>query len=91
MYSNISGINGFLGYRTRRSMASKEMWEYAQKVAGKIWIMLGAIEMVVLVILFLLEKLFFSEYTAQLIETIILIIIIIIVEIELKRFEKKQK
>lgn len=51
----------------------------------------GIVEMVVLVILFLQEKLFFSKHTAQLIETIILIITIVIVEIALKRFEKRQK
>lgn len=35
MYSNISGMNGFVGYRTRRSMSSQEMWDYAQKKREK--------------------------------------------------------
>lgn len=34
-------INHFYGYRTTRSMASKEAWEYANKTTGKIWLFLG--------------------------------------------------
>lgn len=34
-------INYFIGYRTRRSMASKENWTHANKRLGQIWFKLG--------------------------------------------------
>lgn len=36
-------INGFYGYRTRRSKASQEAWDYAHQHFGKIWYRLGLI------------------------------------------------
>ncbi len=35
-------INMLYGYRTSRSMASQEAWDYAHPLCGKIWMMLGA-------------------------------------------------
>ncbi|SFP78255.1 SdpI/YhfL protein family protein [Halolactibacillus halophilus] len=34
-------INYFIGYRTKRSMASKENWIYANKRLGELWFKLG--------------------------------------------------
>ena len=34
-------INGIYGYRTARSMASKEAWDFAHKYMGKLWFRLG--------------------------------------------------
>lgn len=34
-------INGVYGYRTSRSMASKEAWDFAHRYFGKIWFWLG--------------------------------------------------
>ena len=33
-----SEINGFSGSRTRRSMASREAWEFANRYCGELWI-----------------------------------------------------
>lgn len=35
-------INGLVGYRTRRSMASREAWIFAQEYCGRLWRKLGA-------------------------------------------------
>ena len=35
-------INGLVGYRTRRSMASREAWLFAQEYCGRLWRKLGA-------------------------------------------------
>ncbi len=34
-------INGFYGYRTARSMASKEAWDFAHRYFGKLWLAAG--------------------------------------------------
>ena len=34
-------INYVVGYRTKRSMASKEAWDYANSTAGKYWAVTG--------------------------------------------------
>lgn len=34
-------INGMYGYRTSRSMASKEAWNFAHEYMGKLWFRLG--------------------------------------------------
>lgn len=35
-------INGLVGYRTTRSMASRESWIFAQEYCGRLWRKLGA-------------------------------------------------
>ncbi len=35
-------INEVFGYRTSRSMRSKETWEFAHRFCGKIWLISGA-------------------------------------------------
>jgi len=34
-------INGVYGYRTARSMASQEAWDFAHKYMGKLWLIVG--------------------------------------------------
>jgi uncharacterized membrane protein len=34
-------INYIYGYRTVRSMASKEAWDYAHSIGGSVWLKLG--------------------------------------------------
>ena len=76
-------INGFIGYRTRRSMQSQEAWDYANKRMGEIWLALGVILLVVTIPLSLLLE---ENGVAVLViaQTIALILSIIPVEMELK-------
>ena len=75
--------NGFIGYRTRRSMQSQEAWDYANKRMGEIWLALGVILLVVTIPLSLLLG---ENGVAVLViaQTIALILSIIPVEMELK-------
>ena len=76
-------INGFIGYRTRRSMQSQEAWDYANKRMGEIWLALGVILLVVSIPLTLL----FAENgltIAMIAQVVALIVSIIPVEVELK-------
>ena len=43
-------INTFSGYRTEKSMASRQTWEYAHKLFGKLWLILGLISVPVFAI-----------------------------------------
>ena len=36
-------INGFFGYRTKRSMKNKDTWEFAHKYIGRLWTVGGFI------------------------------------------------
>ncbi len=36
-------MNGLVGYKTKRSLSSPEMWAYAQKLCGRLWIRLGSL------------------------------------------------
>ena len=36
-----SSINAVFGYRTRRSMSSKQAWDYAHRYCGKTWVKCG--------------------------------------------------
>ena len=76
-------LNGFIGYRTRRSMQSQEAWDYANKRMGEIWLALGVILLVVTIPLSLLLG---ENGVAVLViaQTIALILSIIPVEMELK-------
>lgn len=76
-------INGFIGYRTRRSMQSQEAWDYANKRMGEIWLALGVILLVVSIPLTLL----FAENgltITMIAQVVALIVSIIPVEVELK-------
>lgn len=39
-------INGVYGYRTPRSMASQEAWDFAHRYVGKLWLRVGAVMLV---------------------------------------------
>lgn len=43
-------INGIKGYRTKRSMASQEAWDYANRLMGKIYFIVGICLLAVTVI-----------------------------------------
>ena len=36
-----SSINAVFGYRTRRSMSSKQAWDYAHRYCGRMWVRCG--------------------------------------------------
>ncbi|MCA9765518.1 MAG: SdpI family protein [Carnobacterium sp.] len=80
-------INYFVGYRTKRSMTSKENWIYANRRFGQIWFKLGWIAF----ILVLLVRLFIpvEHETLTLINLCLALILILasiyVVEKELKR------
>ena len=76
-------INGFIGYRTRRSMQSQEAWDYANKRMGEIWL---ALDVILLVVTIPLSLLLGENGVAVLViaQTIALILSIIPVEMELK-------
>lgn len=84
-------INWVYGYRTSRSMASQEAWDYANKRFAEIWLKWGKI----LLIITILSRLFLSidDETLTLIHTgigmIFLIGTIPIVEKELKNIDSK--
>ncbi|MEE8886560.1 MAG: SdpI family protein [Eubacteriales bacterium] len=39
-------VNGFVGYRTRRSMMNIETWKFANEYIGKLWWKIGLILLV---------------------------------------------
>lgn len=84
-------INGFYGYRTSRSMKSKETWEFAHEYCGKLWTKLGLIMLVVsigfsIIGIILDDKVQgIINFTLIIIQTIILIVSIFPVEKELKK------
>lgn len=41
LYKPPKRINGWYGYRTKMSMLNQDTWDYAHRVAGHIWIILG--------------------------------------------------
>lgn len=49
-------INGFYGYRTRRSMESPEAWRYAHQVFGQTWMRWGTILLLATLTLFLILR-----------------------------------
>ena len=49
-------INGFYGYRTRRSMESPEAWRYAHQVFGQTWTRWGTILLLATLTLFLILR-----------------------------------
>lgn len=47
-------INGVYGYRTRRSTASQEAWDFAHRYIGRIWLYMGMIMTVLSVLAMLI-------------------------------------
>ena len=46
-------INNMVGYRTKRSMINQDTWDYAQKLMGKLWLIIGLVAAVLAVIIML--------------------------------------
>ena len=57
-------INGAFGYRTRRSMKNEETWKFAHTYCGRVWLITGAILLVVSAAAALLPR-FASAQAAQ--------------------------
>jgi len=88
-------INKVYGYRTTRSMKSKESWDFAHKYFGRIWFKLGLVLAVFTVIILFMFKnssdntLVIAVVILMIIQMIALIVPIIPTEMALKRkFEK---
>ena len=85
-------INLFVGYRTNKSMKNKEMWDFAQKYCGKLWVILGLIMIVLTSLLYLLvwlKVIIFTEnilLIVELVEVSVLLISIPLVENRLKKY-----
>lgn len=83
-------INFFVGYRTFSSMKNKEMWDFAHKYCGKIWMILGLMMVILSSILYLLVWLKIISFTENILliiisgEVVILLLSIFIVENKLK-------
>lgn len=80
-------INYVLGYRTKRSMSSKENWIYANKRMGEIWFKVGW-GLLILILLFRLLLPLKSEDITEISSILGLIIMfapIFVVEKELKK------
>jgi uncharacterized membrane protein len=43
-------INGFYGYRTRRSMSSQASWDRAHRLCGKAWVRIGSLLLLLITI-----------------------------------------
>lgn len=41
VYKPPKKVNGWVGYRTHMSMKNQQTWDYAHRVAGHIWLILG--------------------------------------------------
>lgn len=80
-------INYILGYRTKRSMASKENWIYANKRMGQIWFKLGWVLLILVFFTRLLVPVDSETITVINMSTglILMIAPIIVIERELKK------
>lgn len=84
-------IQSTFGYRTGRSMKSREAWEFAHNYCGKLWIVAGGIMLPVSVVLMLLVNGKDADVVGDLgsalclIHVAIMILSIIPVEMALKR------
>ncbi|WP_295215424.1 SdpI family protein [Ruminococcus sp.] len=59
-YHTPKNINGFIGYRTERSMRSQETWNFAHQYCGRLWITIGTGMLIVSAVL-CVGYAFFSE------------------------------
>lgn len=80
-------VNGIYGYRTTRSMKSKEAWDYAHKYFGKLWIKSGVITMILSIIAMIIFHRNFENASIIIIlfQTIIICLAIIPTESSLKK------
>lgn len=83
-------INFFVGYRTFSSMKNKEMWDFAHKYCGKVWMLLGLMMVILSSILYLLVWLKIISFTENILLVVVfaqigmLLLSIFIVENKLK-------
>lgn len=82
-------INSIIGYRTKKSSKNQEMWDYAQRLSGKIFRTIGIVNFVVCSLIILLfvnkqnvETMFLVLAYCQIAE---LFVVILITEIKLKK------
>ncbi|MCR4739378.1 MAG: SdpI family protein [Lachnospiraceae bacterium] len=84
-------INNTVGYRTKRSMAGKEAWDFANVYCGRNTFLFGIVSLVIsAIIYFLLMRGSFSNMTAMIIILVVQITALVIVmavptELELKK------
>jgi uncharacterized membrane protein len=93
IYKPPKKINGWYGYRTNMSMKNQETWDYAHRVAGHIWLILGVgiLPSSILLLLFLKDWVYVEDFIMIQIyvQTALLILVIPLVEILLhKQFKK---
>lgn len=69
-------INNFFGYRTTMSMKSIDTWNYAHRLVGKLWLILGFASLPVMIVpmLFVINK---SESTISTLSIVLLVISLI--------------
>ncbi|MBR6338180.1 MAG: SdpI family protein [Ruminococcus sp.] len=84
-------INYMIGYRTKRAMASREAWEYANKACGKAWAVMGAAGLVLMLASLLIAAPRVGEQTAALIMGALLAAVIIAAIAAVVKTEKKLK
>lgn len=84
LYKKTPDINYLYGYRTKRSMGSDEAWDYANKITGKIWLILGILETIVFLPLVLIFKSETMYLILVFIPLVFVVIFLIIVERQLK-------
>ncbi|WP_195267459.1 SdpI family protein [Eubacterium sp. 1001713B170207_170306_E7] len=54
-------IKGLYGYRTSRAMKNEDTWKFAHTVAGKIWLIMGLVMLMVLGLALLLFREQYAE------------------------------
>lgn len=84
-----SDADNTVGYRTRRSMASKEAWQLANKMCSQLWITGGIITAVFSVVLPFTAFLLWNDTVGLYVSTAILIIQIITLILSVVAVEKK--
>lgn len=80
-------INSFYGYRTKRSMASQEAWDYAQTFSSKLMLRFGAGLCLLSLLLkdIKLPKIEYELVAATSIIILVVVIMLVITEKELKK------
>lgn len=85
-------INWVIGYRTMRSMKSKEAWMFAQKKMGILWEKVGAIALIVSIAV-QIPFLFFSVETMSIVSLVLMFVqlaVLIASVLPVERALKKQ-
>ncbi len=81
-------INAMYGYRTRRSMSSNELWDYANQFCAKWMLVISLVTLLVQVASILV----FSSEVAIIVSAVVLLVLILslipITEIRLKKLEE---